>query len=84
MTDTFSRQEALEKARELQEFSRDLNAKFDQANELRKRSSWLQRFTSRDRKRFWRIPNWLWVPVVVVLVVLFAIALLSAGGHLAA
>lgn len=84
MADQLSRQKALETARELHELSHDLKTKFDVASELPERASWWHRFTSRDRKRYWRMPSWLWVPVVALLVALFAIALLSAGSRVAA
>lgn len=77
-----SRQEALEKARELEELSRNLNANFEHAS-LHREIPWWQRFASRDRKNFWRMPVWLWAPAVAVLVALFVLALLRVGGHLA-
>ncbi|MGH8832872.1 MAG: hypothetical protein ACREXV_17555 [Polaromonas sp.] len=84
MTHELSREEMLEKAEELENLAREINGKFDEAQRLRERRSSWQRFASRNRADFARVPSWLWIPMVSFLVALFVLALLIAGGHLAA
>jgi hypothetical protein len=84
MSHELSRQEALDKAAELEKFAADLRIKFDESKKLREKDSWWHRFTSRDRKYFWSMPAWLWMPTVALLVALLLFALRIVGGHLAA
>ncbi|CAN7640261.1 hypothetical protein LJR129_004951 [Acidovorax sp. LjRoot129] len=59
---------------------RDPAAELKQADEERKlqRLQRNLRFVSTDRRYFWRMPTWLWVPIVMALVVLLVAALLVA------
>lgn len=78
------RQELLNKAKELNEFSSELNATFDELKRRQFETEAKYKFFSRDRKNYWRIPVWLWVPLVSLLVAIFLLALFSVGAPRAA
>jgi hypothetical protein len=71
------KQELLNKAKEFNEFSSELNAKFAEVKRRQFETEARYKFFSRDRKSFWRMPVWLWVPLVSLLVALFLLALFS-------
>ncbi len=66
-------------ADELRNFSQDLQGKFDAAKAQHKKAMRRYRFFYRDRANYWKMPKWLWVPLVAALVLLFLLALLSVG-----
>jgi len=66
-------------AEELQAFSLDLQGKLDDAKTKHEQTMRRYRFTSHDRANYWKMPKWLWVPIVGSLIFLFLVALLSAG-----
>jgi len=75
------KEKLLAHARELEQLGTELRAQFDaKAATVAPRSRWL-RFLSRDRRYFWRMPVWLWVPLVLLLCVLFLVAFYSAARH---
>ena len=55
------------KARDLDQSATDLRAQFDALHAKAAASEKSDRFLSSNRKYFWRVPWWLWVPAVVVL-----------------
>lgn len=66
-------------ADELRNFSQDLHRKFDEAKAQHEKTMRRYRFFSRDRANFWKMPKWLWVPIVGSMVLLFLASLLSVG-----
>ena len=66
-------------AQELQDFSHDLNEKFAEAKQKHEQRMARLRFFSSDRKYFWRMPAWLWLPLVTTMVALFLFALYRAN-----
>ena len=66
-------------AEDLRARSLDLIAKFDAAKAQHERRMRRYRFFSLKRRDFWKMPKWLWVPIVCVLSLLFLIALMLAG-----
>nr|WP_315230983.1 hypothetical protein [uncultured Albidiferax sp.] len=64
---------------ELKAFADDMNAKFDTSAKKHARTMGRLRVFSSDRANFWRMPRWLWVPLVTLLVLLFIAALSSVG-----
>ena len=64
-------------ARELEQFATELRSKFDAKHAAAARQEESLRFFSRDRRYFWRMPVWLWVPLVLFLCGLFAFAFVS-------
>jgi hypothetical protein len=75
--DEISPEQLRKTAEELRTVSQDLHRKFDDAKALHERTMRRHRFFSQDRANFWKMPKWLWVPIVGSLVLLFLIALLS-------
>jgi hypothetical protein len=73
------REKILAQARELEQLGAELRAKFPVRHSPVARLSGWRRFFSRDRRYFWRMPAWLWVPLVLLLCSLFAVALVSAS-----
>ncbi len=74
-----TKQELLNKAKELNEFASELNANFAEVKRRQFETKARYKFFSRNRKNFWRMPAWLWMSFVSLLVALFLLALFSAG-----
>ncbi|MBN9409183.1 MAG: hypothetical protein J0H69_08545 [Burkholderiales bacterium] len=66
---------------ELKAFADDLQSKFDVASEKHERTMRRFRFFSHDRANLWRMPRWLWIPLVgsLVLILLAALAAVARG-----
>ena len=64
-------------ARELEQFTTELRSKFDakHAEAVRREQSF--RFFSSNPKYMWRIPGWLWIPLVLFLFGLLAVAFMG-------
>jgi len=77
-TSESEKEKLLAHARELEQLGTELRSKF--AAKQVPHYRW-QRFLSRDRRYFWRMPVWLWVPLVFVLCAMFLLALYSASRH---
>ena len=77
MNEELSPERLRKKADELQNFSQDLHTKFEGAKAKHDAAMRRYRFFSRDRANFWKMPKWLWVPMVGAIVLLFLVALLS-------
>ena len=71
------KEEAKKTAVELQAFADDLKGKFDALAEKHERTMRIHRFFSDDPTYFWRMPRWLWIPLVAALVLLLVAALLA-------
>ncbi|MBS1140530.1 MAG: hypothetical protein H6R13_1983 [Proteobacteria bacterium] len=77
-----SPEELRKAADELLHFSNELRTKFDEAKKqylhLEKSNS-RNRFFSRSPEDFWRMPGWLWKPIIMIMTLLFLLALYKAG-----
>jgi anti-sigma-K factor RskA len=78
-TDDDLRETLRRTAAELEQWSSETRARFDELKTRWEEQQRQFRFFSRNRDNFWRMPKWLWVPVVASLVGLFVLALYSVG-----
>lgn len=62
-------------ADELRDFSQNLQRKFNDAKAVHEKTMQGYYFFSRDRANFWKMPKWLWIPIVGSIVLLFLVAL---------
>jgi anti-sigma-K factor RskA len=66
-------------AAELEQWSGEMRAQSDELKTRLEEQQRRFRFFSRNRANFWRMPKWLWIPVVASLAGLFVLALYSVG-----
>jgi hypothetical protein len=64
---------------EAESFRAEMAAKAEQLRSGRVSPEQARRFIEERRARLWRIPLWLWLPIVLALVVLFLVALYASG-----
>ena len=76
-----SKAELLAKAEELRVFAEKTDAKFDALRLARIRDERRYRFFSRDRKNFWQMPAYVWVPFISALVLLFLLSLYAVAAR---
>jgi len=73
------KQKLLAQAQELEQLASELRTRLDPTCKASNPQAWWLRFASSNRRDFWRMPAWLWVPLVVLLYGVFVVALLSAS-----
>ncbi len=76
-----SRAELLAKAEELRVLADSIESNFDELKAKMARDARRNAFYSRDRKYLFRLPAWLWVPLVLSLVSLFMLALYAVSSR---
>jgi hypothetical protein len=79
MSPEIESEKLLRQAKELQDVASQFNAKFDRLEQENLKTQARMRFFSRAKKNLWRMPSWLWMPIVGLLVALFLVALVMQG-----